>query len=433
MALSDTRIHQIELLLTLDYLLRFTDEDHPATQQDICRHATDFGLKYDSKAKSGNDVRRQRIADCLKFLMEITTKFADEVPFVLETTSSGKYYIEQKNYLSKEQVIKILAAVKNDKYTQDEDADFLIDRLLDSFSNVYNREQYKNELNKLSKSVKKYNLSTSRKIRLVNKAYKEGKMIKIKSEIHSFDNAEVDTYYFWYRVYKIKEYKNKPYAILIPIYTGDVIFYKGYIFDSIENLDIPNGTDKDVLCDDFDDHRDLDELFREKSKWIEKYYDSPEEMIEENIMPISGVAFKVGFYFKKVFYERVKKSFEEFFSKELKCEGCISFDVSDDETIESRKNKNVYITPRPLNEGEEPEYYIVNLNIDPDAFMSWLVNDVHGNGIVNISDMVIVVGPKFINRRLYRFYVEHASKIMRRLDIDDVERINRLANKKKMK
>ena len=88
---SDTKIHQIELLLTLDYLLRFTDENHPASQQDICRHANDFGLRYDSKAKSGNDVRRQRIAGCLKFLMDVTNKFPAEVPFILETTASGKY------------------------------------------------------------------------------------------------------------------------------------------------------------------------------------------------------------------------------------------------------------------------------------------------------------------------------------------------------
>ena len=71
MALSDTRIHQIELLLTLDYLLRFTDEDHPATQQDICRHATDFGLKYDAKAKSGNRTTVKQKAKGKKEAMQI--------------------------------------------------------------------------------------------------------------------------------------------------------------------------------------------------------------------------------------------------------------------------------------------------------------------------------------------------------------------------
>ena len=43
MAHSDTRIHQIELLLTLDYLLNYTDEFNPATQIDICEHARSNG------------------------------------------------------------------------------------------------------------------------------------------------------------------------------------------------------------------------------------------------------------------------------------------------------------------------------------------------------------------------------------------------------
>ena len=97
MAHSDTRIHQIELLLTLDYLLNYTDEFNPATQIDICEHARKYGLKFDKNAKTGNQVRRQRISECLKFLRQITDDFTDDVPFVLETTDSGKYYIEQRH------------------------------------------------------------------------------------------------------------------------------------------------------------------------------------------------------------------------------------------------------------------------------------------------------------------------------------------------
>lgn len=425
MAFSDTRIHQIELLLTLDYLLRFTDEDHPATQQDICRHATDFGLKYDAKAKSGNDVRRQRIADCLKFLMDVTTKFSEEVPFVLETTPSGKYYIEQKNYLSEEQIIKILAAVQNDKYTQDEDTEFLIERLLDSLSNVYNRDHYKNELSKLNKGVKKYNSATNRKIRLVNKAFNDGKMLKIRYEIYDIHKVYVHVYDFWYRVYKIKEYRNKPYAILIPVYTGDIIFHRGFIFNKIENLNIPKGPDKDVLCDDFDEKRDLDKLFREKSRWVRKYYDSPESMIEENKMPVSGIAFRTSFYVKKPFLKFVKPSYEEFFSTNFECTPCTSFDTVEPKDIDPEKNKNNFIIPHPLKPGEEPEYFVVNTFIDPDAFMSWLVSDVHDNGRVCISDMVVVVGPETFNRRLYDFYIGHAKKYINRLKPEDVESINK--------
>ena len=53
-------IHQVEMLLTLDYLLHYTDEKHPATQIDICEHAKEFGLKYDKNSEKGNQVRRQR-------------------------------------------------------------------------------------------------------------------------------------------------------------------------------------------------------------------------------------------------------------------------------------------------------------------------------------------------------------------------------------
>ena len=428
MAFSDTRIHQIELLLTLDYLLRFTDEDHPATQQDICRHATNFGLKYDSKAKSGNDVRRQRIGDCLKFLIDVTTKFPDEVPFILETTPSGKYYIDQKNYLSEEQIIKILAAVQNDKYTQDEDTEFLIERLLDSLSNVYNRDHYKNELSKLNKGVKKYNFSTNRKIRLVNKAFNEGKMLKIRYEIYDQNKVDIHVFDFWYRVYKIKEYRSKPYAILIPIHTGDIVFFKEYIFDAIENLNIPKGSDKEVLWDDFEEHRDLDKWLRNKARWINKYFDSTESMIEQNKMPVSGIPFKTSFYIKKAFLKFVKPSFEDFFSTSFECVPCVSFDIDKDEEVDSRKNDKFYINPHPLKSGEEAEYYVVNTYIDPDAFMSWLVSDAHGDGETNISDMVVIVGPDRFNRRLYNFYLRHAKKMMSCLSEEDIKRVNWLVD-----
>ena len=134
---TEAQTHFIELLLTLDYLLNYTDENHPATQQDICRHAKDFGLKYDSKNPVGNDVRRQRIGDCLQFLQFICNKYkdTDQIPFVINCTDKGKFYLEEKNHLNEEQIIKILAAIQNDKYTQDEDTDLLVGKLLDSLSN----------------------------------------------------------------------------------------------------------------------------------------------------------------------------------------------------------------------------------------------------------------------------------------------------------
>ena len=429
MAFTDTKIHQIELLLTLDYLLRFTDDNHFATQIDICKHATNFGLKYDPKASKGNDVRRQRIGDCLKFLLEVTTKFPDEAPFVLEVTPTGKYYIDQKNFLSEEQVIKILAAVKNDKYTQDEDTNFLIERLLDSLSSVYNRPHYLEEVDKLSKGVKKYNLATNRKIRLVNKAYNEKKLITIRYEIYDKNKVDNHIYDCYYRVYKIKEYRNKPYAFLIPISTKELTLFKGFIFDAIENLNIPKGRDKDIVFDDLEENRDLDKWFMEKTKWARKYYDSPSDLLEENKMPISGIAFKTGFYFRKAFLKFVKPSFEEYFSTNLNAIPCASFDTLDESSVAKKGNKGDYIIPHPLKKGEAALYYVVNTFIDLEAFLSWLTSDVHGNGQVPISDMVSVVGPSRINRSLYQNYLARAKSLVHKLAKEEVERIDKYTDR----
>lgn len=428
MPLSDTRIHQTELLLTLDYLLRYTDDNHPATQQDICRHATNFGLKYDPKNQKGNDVKRQRIGDCLKFLMDVTEKFCDEVPFVLERTDSGKYYIEQKHYLSEEQVLKILAAVKNDKYTQDEDTDFLIDRLLDSLSSVHNRDRYKKELKDFDRGVKKYNLESNRKIRLVNKAFNQKKMLKIRLTVYSKVKADAHVYDFWYRVYKIKDFGGKPYAILIPIDTGDVHFSQNFKFDAIENLNIPKGSDKDVLMDDFDENRDLNKLFEKKWKLVNWYYGSPEKIFEKGKRPVGGIPFKTSFYFRKVFLKFVKPSFEEFFSTTMKYEECSSFDVVDMWDV-TRLNDKYYISPHPLKPGEKAEYCVVNTFIDAPAFYSWILGDVHGNGTKAFTDIVNVVGPKRINKWLYEYYLEHAKKQISKLSPEDVERINQETDK----
>ena len=119
---SDTRIHHIELLLTLDYLLNYTNEEHPATQQDICRHATNYGLKYDSNAKQGNDVRRQRIGECLKFLKEVCDTFPDKVPFILEKTINDFVSDDNKNVFDSvknkeilEKVYDVLNSIMNSK------------------------------------------------------------------------------------------------------------------------------------------------------------------------------------------------------------------------------------------------------------------------------------------------------------------------------
>ena len=423
---SDTEIHQVELLLTLDYLLNYTDESHPATQQDICRHANNFGLKYDSKAKSGNDVRRQRIGDCLQFLQNICLRFedTDKIPFSINMTDSGKFYLEKKNNLNEEQIIKILSAIKNDKYTRDEDTDYLVEKLLDAFSNCYNREHFKEELSKACKDVNKYNFSTNRKMRLVYKAFKEGKMIKIKHEkVYKFRHS-VYSYECWYRVYMIKEYENKPYAILLCVSQSEKNFSQKLIFDTISNLNIPNGKDSDVLLDDFEDNRDLNELFASNNHYDSYYFKNIDNMLKANVRPEGGFAFVMSFYFDLEVERFVKQSFEEYFSEPLEYTKCRKFEILEERNYGRsirlpKKIDKGMLKPIELKEGEKPKYGVCNILLNKNAFISWVLSNYSSSS--NINDIITIVGPSFIKEDLVLYYYRHLIKYVDNLDKNSKE------------
>ena len=422
MALSDTRIHQIELLLTLDYLLNYTDEFNPATQIDICEHARKYGLKFDKNAKTGNQVRRQRISECLKFLRQITDDFTDNVPFVLETTDSGKYYIEQRHGLNESQVAKILAAISNDKYTKDEDVSFLIDRILSAFStSEENRRIIDSEYKRLLRGGKKYDKETIRKINLIERAYREGKMIKIKFSVIDPDNKKVVDYFFWYRVYLIKEFHNKPYAFMLPIgqinvdeKIGRLQFFNGFLYEPIEKIDVANEPERNVLCDDLDEHRDFEELFRKKCPNQARKYGTIDNMLEQNILPNGGKACIVSFYFNLGLKDILRRSFEEFFSE--------SFRYQETNMIAGIENQikdfvggmdNWQIVTEEPQKNEYPKYGLVNISVDNNSFKSWLLSDPHGDGSVCIADMVRIIKPLSLNEDLANYFSE---KLLKRVD-----------------
>lgn len=422
MALSDTRIHQIELLLTLDYLLNYTDEFNPATQIDICEHARKYGLKFDKNAKTGNQIRRQRISECLKFLRQITDDFTDDVPFVLEKTDSGKYYIEQRHGLNESQVAKILAAISNDKYTKDEDVSFLIDRILSAFStSEENRRIIDSEYKRLLRGGKKYDKETIRKINLIERAYREGKMIKIKFSVIDPDNKKVVDYFFWYRVYLIKEFHNKPYAFMLPIgqinvdeKIGRLQFFNGFLYEPIEKIDVANEPERNVLCDDLDEHRDFEELFRKKCPNQARKYGTIDNMLEQNILPNGGKACIVSFYFNLGLKDILRRSFEEFFSE--------SFRYQETNMIAGIENQikdfvggmdNWQIVTEEPQKNEYRKYGLVNISVDNNSFKSWLLSDPHGDGSVCIADMVRIIKPLSLNEDLANYFSE---KLLKRVD-----------------
>ncbi len=425
MALSDTRIHQIELLLTLDYLLNYTDEENPATQIDVCEHARKYGLKFDKNAKQGNQVRRQRIGDCFKFLKEVSDNFAGDVPFVLETTDSGKYYIEQKHGLNEGQVAKILAAISNDKYTKDEDVNFLIDRVLDAFStDEKNKDIINTEYKRLLKGVKKYGKETIRKINLVEKAYREGKMIKIKIPIMDERNGIIVNYYFWYRVYMIKEFHSKPYTFMLPIgqinannVSGRLKFFNDYIFEPIENIDIADESEKNVLCSDLDENRDFDKLFQEKCPKLAKTYGSLDEMLKRRILPHGGKTCIVSFYFNFGVKDILKRSFEDFFSEDFRYQEINTAQGLEDQikNLVGLINDDTVIIDRQKYH-QNLKRGLVNISVDSNSFLSWLLSDPNGDGYVCIADMITIIKPISLNEKIAEYHYLHMMKKLAYLD-----------------
>ena len=413
MAYSDTKIHQIELLLTLDYLLNHTDEEHPATQIDICKHARKFGLTYNG-GKAGDDVKRQRIGECLKFLREITDKFTDDVPFVLETTDSGKYYVEQKHGLNGTQIAKVLAAIKNDKYTKDDDVDFLIERVLCALStSEENKIFIHNEYKQLLRGVKKLDKETLRKIRLIDKAYKENRLIKIKYAIIDTNSKTRVNYYFWYRVYLIKEFHNKLHAFLLPAHTGNIQFFNNYIFEPIEKINVCDGPDKEVLNYDEDEHSDFsdfEELFKRSNPELARKYGSLDKMIEQMIIPHGGKSCIVSYYFPLEVKDIIARSFKDYFNEEFRYQETnmirgIEKEVAD---IADQMENWTIVTEEPTN--SPPTHGLVNISVDNNSFKSWLLSDPHEDGQVCIADLITIIKPKSILEELAEYHYRHLLK-----------------------
>lgn len=424
--LSDTRIHQVELLVTLNYLLNYTDEDHPAKQTDICKYAAEkYKLKYDPKKQAGNDIKRQRIGECLNFLRELSMRFPNDVPFSLELTDGNKYYLEYKYDLTEEQIVKILAAIKNDKYTRDEDTNLLTEKLLVLLSSQHNRERYIKEANDMTRGVKKHSSVLAAKLKLVERAFNEKKLLHINLDILDTDKKTTCRYHFYYRVYKIFEYRGKPLALLVPI--DKKFLFTGVRIDPIEFLDINM---EEPLIDEFDPKRDLDAQYRRVDPELAKEYPNLEDLVKYGApAPYSFGAFKVSFAFRYGMLKYIKSSFENHFGKKLPYTVCKSYDTV--ENIDKSFTSDEYYIkpiPGPLDK-EHPgwNYCVVNTILSYGAFRSWLLSDVHGDGRLGIFGCLNIEGPSYIVPSILDFNVKEIIKHKDKLSPEDIKKIKQLA------
>ena len=131
MALSNAKMARDELLIVLDYLIKNTDETHHTTQKDV----VDFAL-----SEYGVAMRRQRVTEILQYLMDVTSRFPNSFPFIMEENDNEqrkKYYIAQRQ-LSEMQLYEIARALINSRYTSKEDARELV-RVLVTYNTRANK------------------------------------------------------------------------------------------------------------------------------------------------------------------------------------------------------------------------------------------------------------------------------------------------------
>ena len=353
-------VNRLELLVILDYLLKYTDEKHPATQKKIVDHGEiHFGLEK-------GIIKRQRVGKGLEFLYDMRGYLS----FNLMQTSGGKYYVENRFGFDEDMIFSLISAIKNDRFTTEYEANNLIRKTLESLASEHQINYFLDALEASGGYVKKFN---SKNYKAIKKALKEEKMINLKLVIHYFNENRAEIVNRWYRVYKIKTYMNRPYALLIPVgeYSGPIeglVQFNDYVYDDVDNLTID--FDKGLLTD-FDPDRDLNKTFlglRTQTK-----YKNIQELFE--LGPITSKAYDFEFRFRRVMYPFIKKSYEEHFGVTLNAE---------------------------LDEKEE--YYYAKARHSIGSFISWLVRDIHGDGNVSLSNVIEVISPSTANELVAEYF-----------------------------
>ena len=116
---------RMEMLIVIDFLQKEAyDEYHAAKQKDII----DYAKKY-----YGIDIRRDRIAQILAHLEEVSEHSPELLPFelgVVNLNATKKYYVSTRMFRDVE-VVRIISAIKSDSKLSEKETKRLCDKFLD--------------------------------------------------------------------------------------------------------------------------------------------------------------------------------------------------------------------------------------------------------------------------------------------------------------
>lgn len=188
------------ILIALDYLLNYTDEEHKSSATDINEYALEaYGVSIDRRCVNRFLARLKALCDT----------YPDRFPFVLQSNDKQRprYYIEQK-YFSKDDIIAIASAIKDTFQIDQETSRELIENFVDVVTSRYQKEEIMGIL--ASEPIKggKIPAEMAKKVRQINQAIEEKRRIEY---VLVDDETTIYRDYF-YKIFYVAE---EPIAIIL--------------------------------------------------------------------------------------------------------------------------------------------------------------------------------------------------------------------------
>lgn len=371
-----------ELLIVMDYLSNHAyDSKHATTQADIRQYALD---------KYGKDIRRDRIGDILIHLEQLSQDSSYKLPFTLEVkplNKTKKYYIS-KGFLSEEDGVKILTALRKDSGLSPIETALVIERVLQSLfpDEIQNRMVAKAKHR--GKAVQKQSEENYVLIDRFNRAVYSHDIMKFKVKNHnkvtySFsddfydDVVKMETETQYGEAYEIRETPDSTHLV---IYMGK---FKGVIVTNINNL-IEVSFNENFSRKKNDYYPFESNRYNDIKDFLDKHYSGQDGIQREFVL-------KVTINERSFNFEQFKKSFKEHFKTNLvyeEKERIVPFkyyDKDGKEVVENLVAKDA----------------IFKVKCNLDSFYKWYIEK--GN-----FDQVVILSPasyndRFLSKRIERY------------------------------
>jgi hypothetical protein len=384
MAESNVSIARDELLIVFDYLINYTDEKHLTTQKKIIDYA---------KKNYQVDIRRQRIGPILEYLKDIISKHPEKFPFVLKECSTGqrnKYYVDQRIF-SDEEIIQIIRAIYNDRYTTKEDSDDFVQRFLKITANKYQRKEITELVAQEKKGKYKYTRRVLNNLKILEEAIKTRGIVEFslpskKTYVLSADEWDDSTINKKAYAYKIIDFNHNPYVIMVDFDSKKLITYSVTEMKNLKTIS---------MYDNPNDALDINARFADDN------YENIERYLQDAYLPAEGgIITPISFRFRHSEYNfiTINESYKEYFNKEMIYENKKQYYKKTDGTIVNENEYNakddICIT-----------YIHVSLKANSRVFIKWATR-------YDVASIIEVTGSHIVVQQLIYHYsrVFHKSK-----------------------